>query len=255
MTTKPAVKSAERALAIVEFVADQGSVTFAEVLDGLSLPRSSVHGLLGTLVAAGWLERHDDRRYVLGLRCWEVGQLYGGHRELVDLARPIMDEARTELGETVQLARLDGTDNVYIAISHSPHPMRLASSVGARLPSHATGIGKALLALLQPDELRRRLGSAPLMQMTARTITDVGQLLSAVDEARHRGYATDDSEYLEGCVCVAVPLGRDPRTGGSPVALSVTVPTSRLQKPWPGAYLETLQAAATGIRAEAGLVT
>lgn len=59
-----------------------------------------------------------------------------------------MDALAHEVGETVQLARLDGLENVYIAISESPQPMRLASSIRLRLPSHVTGIGKVLLSQL-----------------------------------------------------------------------------------------------------------
>lgn len=248
------VKSAERALAVVGYVADHGPVTFVQVLSDLGLPRSSAHGLLATLVAAGWLERRDDRTYALGLRAWEIGQKYGGHRDLVDAARPVMDRVVGELGETVQLAQLDGLDNVYVAISHSPHPMRLASSVGVRLPAHATGIGKALLAQLPGGAVRELVEGRPLQRMTPRTVADPARLLDVVEQARDRGFALDDEEYLAGCRCVAVPVGRDPRRGGTPVALSVTMPTGRARAPWPGTYLEPLLAASARIRAEAGLV-
>src|SRR5690606_15513328 len=120
---------------------------------------------------------------------WEVGQAYSGHREIAELARPVMDRLRDATGETVQLARLDGIDNVYIALSESPSPMRLASRVGVRLPAHATGIGKALLSQLPPEEARSRLRGAELVRMTEHTITDPERLLDAIDGVRRDGYA------------------------------------------------------------------
>jgi DNA-binding IclR family transcriptional regulator len=238
------VKSADRALAVVEFVAGRGSAAFGEILVELGLPRSSAAGLLHTLVDSGWLQ-HDvgSRRYALGIRAWQVGQSYAGHRELADIARPVMDRLRDATGETVQLARLDGIDNVYIAISDSPSPMRLASRVGARLSAHATGIGKALLSLLPPAEAEARIRSAKLERLTDRTITDPDDLLAALERIRQDGFAIDDEEFVSGCRCVAVPL---PGVGGAEalVAMSITMPTSRTDATWPRSMVGPLRNAA-----------
>lgn len=247
------VKSAERAVLIIEHVAARGLTTFTEIVVALGLPRSSTHGLVHTLLSTSWLDRTADGGLTLGLRAWEVGQAYGGHRELVDVARPFMGRLSEELGETVQMALLDGAENVYIAISHSRHPIRLVSSVGVRLPAHATGIGKALLSLIPDHEIRRHIGSAPLAQMTPHTVTDPERVIALVDEARTSGFTRDDEEYVLGCVCVAVPLGLDVSRGGTPVALSITVPTGRVVQPWPGQYLVRLRQVAQEIRTEAGL--
>lgn len=248
------VKSAKRTLAVLELVSRHGQLGLTEVADQLGLPRSSAHGLLHTLAAAGWLHHTPHGGYRLGLRAWEVGQRYGGYRQLVDLARPAMDELAAETGETVQLARLDGTEHVYLAISHSRHPMRLASSVGARFPAHATGLGKALLTLLPEAERARRYRGRRLAAMTATTITDPARLLVAVVEAAEAGYARDEEEYLPGCLCLAAPVGTDPRGETGPVAVSVTVPTSRVPAGWPEALVPRLQALAGRIREEAGLL-
>src|SRR3954453_18391643 len=82
------VKSADRALAIVEFVADQGSVRFHDILTGLSLARSSAHGLLRTLVSSGWLLHDPETRiYSLGLRAWQDGQKYNGNSRFAETGR------------------------------------------------------------------------------------------------------------------------------------------------------------------------
>lgn len=242
-----AVKSADRALAIIEYVAQRGSARFQDILDEGELPRSSAHGLLRTLVSRGWLA-HDpfSRTYSLGLRAWHVGQRYAGHRDLANLAKPLMDALAEQVAETVQLARLDGIENVYIAISESPHPMRLASSVGMRLHAHATGIGKALLAQLDPDEARRRLSAVVLPQFTPHTVIDVEELMRVLEQVREQGYALDDEEYLPGTRCVAVPLLDDGK--GLIAALSVTAPSNRCGEDWPERPLERLLATARMVR-------
>lgn len=246
------VKSADRALAVVEFVATKGSVSFTEILSGLQLPRSSTHGLLNTLSQAGWLVHSpSSRQYSLGLRAWQVGQLYTGHQDLANIAKPVMDRLSETLGETVQLARLDGVENVYIAISRAPGSMRLGSSVGMRLLAHATGIGKALLSMLDPAEAESRLTSVALPRLTDRTVTEVGPLMDLIAQAKTRGYALDDEEYLSGCRCVAVPLTSE-GGGGITAALSVTMPSSRTDERWPTPALLPLITAAQEIRAELG---
>lgn len=249
----PTVKSADRALTVVEFVAGRGSASFTEILEGLGLPRSSVHGLLNTLCAAGWLDHNSaNKQYSLGLRAWQVGQLYTGHQTLANVAKPVMDRLSASLGETVQLALLDGVENVYIAISQAPGGMRLGSSVGMRLLAHATGIGKALLSMLDPGESRKRLESVALPRLTDKTVTDVEDLTALVAAAKTNGFALDDEEYLAGCRCVAVPLSSK-SGGGMYAALSVTMPTARTDADWPGSILRPLVAASQEIRALLGV--
>jgi DNA-binding IclR family transcriptional regulator len=157
-----------------------------------------------------------------------------------------MDRLCEKLGETIQLAQLDGIENVYIAISESRRPMRLASSVGMRLHAHATGIGKALLGMLEPDDARARLEAVTLPKLTEHTTTDVDELMEVVTASRDRGYALDDEEYISGCRCVAVPIFVT--ASGAPTAMSVTMPTSQTTSTWPESLVEPLQRAADEIR-------
>jgi DNA-binding IclR family transcriptional regulator len=245
------VKSAERALAVIDLVGDRGGATFAEIVDALELPRSSAHGLLATLVEAGWLEL-SERRYRLGLHVWQLGQGYDGHRLLLETAKPHMDRLVQITGETVQLARLDGVENVYIGISLSPNPMRMASTVGMRLHAHATGIGKALLSVLDEADARARLESVVLPELTPRTVTDVPELMRTIARARDLGFAIDDEEFVAGCRCVAVPLTAASETGIA-AAMSITMPTSRTSEGWQHALYAPLRDAAQAIRHELGL--
>lgn len=221
-----AVKSADRVLTVLDLLAARGPSTFSAIVAALGLPNSSAHNLLQTMVRRDYLEFHPEARtYALGLRLWQVAQAYGGNRDLVTVARPLMQQIVEITGETVQLARLDGVENVYLAIAESPHPMKLVSAVGERLFAHATGLGKALLAALPDDEVRRLLAGVTLPAFTPYTITDVDDLVRSLAEIRHRGYATDEEEYVIGCRCVAMAVRG--ASGEVLAAMSVSIPTPR----------------------------
>jgi DNA-binding IclR family transcriptional regulator len=242
---QPVVKSADRALAVLELLS-AGRRRLTDIAEQLAVPLSSAHGLLATLVHRGFAEfDSDSRTYGLGLKAWTVGQSYSGHRDITGLAVPLMERLAQETGETVQLAKLDGLENVYIAIAESPQPMKLVSAVGMRLPAYATGIGKALLAGLPEAELERRLRDVTLQRFTEYTIGEVPDLLAEIAEIRRRGYASDDQEYVIGCRCVAVSI-RD--HGGDVVAaMSVSAPTPRCGPGWTTATHEQLASAVASL--------
>jgi DNA-binding IclR family transcriptional regulator len=224
-----AVKSADRALAILEYLAREGQASFGAIVRDLGLPLSSAHQLLQTILSRGFIELDESTRlFSLGFRLWEVAQSYAMTDDLVSLAQPLMEQLTSITTETVQLARLEGVDNVYLAISESPHPMKLVSSVGKRLAAHATGLGKVLLAGLDADELDRRLSGITLARFTERTITDRTALLAELKRVRSRGFGYDNEEYVIGCRCVAAPV-RD-ASGQVVAAMSVSVPTPRFNQ-------------------------
>lgn len=220
------VKSALRALLVIEeLTKEPGGLTFVEIAERLSLPKSSTHALLQTMRERRHLRLDGDGRYRIGLRVWQAGQACSQAFDLARLATPFLRAARDELHETVQLAVLDGIENVYLAKEDPDRLLVLRSRVGARLPAYATGLGKALLAGLSDEEVLGRLGDEPMQRFTASTLSQPAALLSALEEARRQGYSTDHGEYTEGVVCVAVPV----RSSGGQVAaaISVSAPTIR----------------------------
>jgi IclR family acetate operon transcriptional repressor len=221
------VKSADRTLAILDLLtAHPDGLTLIEVHRLLGIPRSSAHSLLMTMAGRGFLEQEpDSRRFRVGIRLWQAGQSYVAAENLEKAALPYMEELRDDLNETVQLATLDGTDNVYVGKVDPDQQLLLASRVGGRLPAYATGIGKALLTQLDDEEIERRFAAVEFTRYTPNTIGSLAELLATIDEGRRRGYATDTSEYTPGVCCVAAPI---PRIRARPqAAISVSVPEVR----------------------------
>jgi DNA-binding IclR family transcriptional regulator len=247
-----AVKSAQRALQILELLTTvEHPATFTEISDRLELPRSSLSGLLSTMTDAGWLtlDQHT-RAYRLGIRVMEAGNSYLRSVDLPTRAAPIMRTVRDQMDETVQLAVLDGRFNVYIAKLEGHQALRLASEVGRRLPAHATGLGKVMLAHLSETDLRSRFHDVTLEVYTKHTLSSFSALMKELARIRSVGFGVDNEEYSVGVRCVAAPV-RD-HTGAVVTAISVSVPLIRFDRERRARARELIIVAAAQLSAELG---
>lgn len=203
-------------------LAERGGVParLTDLADQLGAPRSSVHALLRTLSASGWVRTDaTGTLYVLGLRSLLVGTSILDSDPYLRAARPALTSLRDELGETVHLARLDGDRVVYLTTQESGREPRRIARVGRWLPVHTTSLGKALLAA------RGEVPSGALGRLTDRTITTVEDLRVDLERTRERGYGIDAEENTVGLRCLGVALRyTDPVVD----AISCSVPVGRL---------------------------
>jgi IclR family acetate operon transcriptional repressor len=141
-------------------------------------------------------------------------------------ARPVVSQLVDEVGETANMAVLEGDEAVYVAQVPSKHSMRMFTEVGRRVQPHCTGVGKALLSQLPDDRVREILRRTGMAAQTPHTFTDQDALLSELHRIREQGYALDDEEQEIGVRCVAVPLKGAPAL----TALSVSGPSARMTR-------------------------
>lgn len=217
------VRSIERAFDLLEHLADAGGrLALTELAEVSGLPMPTIYRLMRTLVNRGYVRQEPSKRYALGPRLMHLGETAG--RLLGSWAQPSLVELVDEVGETANMAVLEGDEVVYVAQVPSRHSMRMFTEVGRRVNLHCTGVGKALLAQLPEAEAREIIGRTGLPARTPHTITDPAVLLEELERIRQRGYALDDEEQEIGVRCVAVPLSGTP----TPAAISISGPQSRL---------------------------
>lgn len=221
------VKSAERVVRVLELLAETPSgLGFSDICSRMSLPKSSAHALLTTLVHADFLRLDpSSRRYFVGVRAFEVGQAFVDGLDVAREAIRHLEVLRDEVNETAQLAILDNVENVYVAKVEAAHHLKLASEVGRRIPAHATALGKVLLSGLTDDEVASRYAGLTLEEFTERTITNVPELIQQLAQVRLAGFALDEGEHTPGVYCTAVPI-RDHRDQVV-AAMSISVPVVR----------------------------
>ncbi|QGN34952.1 IclR family transcriptional regulator [Microlunatus sp. Gsoil 973] len=218
------VQSVERAFYLLELLADNGDLSLTELSASIELPAPTTHRFLKTLVSLGYVRQLSNRRYGLGLGLVRLAGRVDA--QFGPIAKPHLDTLAKEIGESANLAVLDGDRVVYIAQSPSPHPMRMFTEVGHRAHTHSTGVGKAILAQLPDDQVARIVQRAGLPPATDRTITDAGKLRSELNRIRRAGYATDNGEQENGVCCYAVAVPDVPIS----MAISVSGPAFRMTK-------------------------
>jgi IclR family transcriptional regulator, acetate operon repressor len=217
------VQSLQRAFDLLDDLADAGGrATLSELTAASGLPAATIHRLLATLVELGHVRRESGRRYALGPRLVRLGDAAG--RVLGDGVRPVLADLVARTGESANLAGLDGASAVYLAQVPSPHPMRMFTEVGAHVPLHCTGVGKALLSTVESTLVRQLMERAGMPSRTPSTIVDVVTLDRELRVGIERGWHIDEGEQEVGVRCIAVPVPDAP----TPCAVSVSGPAARL---------------------------
>lgn len=182
------------------FSHDQRVLTLSQIARLSGLPKSTTFRILSMLVEAEAVERTDSG-YSIGLTMFSVGSLSAEAR-LRDLAMPHLQRLRRMTRQTVHLAILSDTDVVYLEKLPSLASPGTPAIVGARLPAHRTGVGKALLAFSAETPRADAEGSGAARRQRTRSY----DLELCLDEVRRTGVAWDHQEAAKGLSCVAVPV-------------------------------------------------
>jgi IclR family transcriptional regulator, KDG regulon repressor len=202
------VQSVDRALDILEaFNYQQEEFGVTELSHKLGLHKNNVFRLLATLEYGGYIEQ--DKRtgnYRLGIKTFEVANIFLYHLGLPRQARPILEELVNRCDETAYLAILDGTEVVYVLMHETSQTVRIVPRLGHRLPAYCTASGKIQLAYESRDHLTQIFEGRPLKKHTTNTIDNFEKLLTHLREVVRLGYAVDDQELEEGIRCVAAPV-------------------------------------------------
>jgi DNA-binding IclR family transcriptional regulator len=209
-STAPAV---DRALLILQSVSRSptGRMTLSELARHCGAPKSSVLNVCTALVAGRVLQRTDGT-YSLDVGVLDLGAAYFRTHTSVEQFLAACERSETLRDQTVQLARLDGTDIVYLARHQGTAPFRMMTDVGSRLPAHTTALGKAMLATLPPD-------AAPSTPIP----------VAELELTRSRGFATESGEAFEGFACVASAFDSFREEPG-PFGVSVTMTEGQFER-------------------------
>lgn len=236
-TTSPRIKPApdprlsrslEYGIVILEsFSRDRQALGIAEMADIVGISRSTTHRYAITLVALGYLEQDDERKYRLSAQAGDPGgAVIGAVRRAVP-ARIALEELREEIGYTVSMGALDGARVIYVhrLLSHrlGQYAIDMDLGVGAHIPVYCTAMGKVLLASISDAERRALLDGLDLIPQGPHSIMVKSKLRAQLDHISTREAVVSDEELFAGARSIAVLVPRP--ASEHPLALEVTVPS------------------------------
>lgn len=227
------VQTIERVSKILDLVAHSSQgISVGNLSDSLQLPKGTVHRLLLSLAYCGYITQDTKtKKYLLGLKLLELGNLIINQLDLRKLAEPLLKDLVESTKETVHMVIVDNNEVVYIdkiETEQSTGGLKMSSMVGSRNPAHCSAVGKVLLSYFSDEEIDNLVQEKGLTRKTSHTIIDPLQLKEQLPIIRSQGYAIDDEENEIGIRCVAAPIFND--KGKAVSAISLSGPAFRVTK-------------------------
>ena len=226
-SARASVQSLDRALQLLDIIADADGLSLADVAKKSDLAPSTVHRILGTLENHGHVRVDPDTgHWLIGVAAFRVGSAFLRSRNLVAMSRAGMRQLMDATGETVNLGIEEDGDVVFVAQIESHAPIRAFFRPGRRTAIHASGIGKALLATMPDEQVAEIFATKKPAAFTPKTITGHKAMQAELATSRARGWALDDEEQTPGMRCVAAPIFNE--RGETIAAISISGPTVRM---------------------------
>jgi DNA-binding IclR family transcriptional regulator len=195
----------------------------SDIAREIGISRSSAFRLVQTLQSLGYLERDEDTKsYRLGSRVLALGYSFLASKDVVELARPVLEQLRDATGCSTHIGILEGNEVVYIGRVPSLQPVATNIKLGSRLPAYATTMGRMLLAYRAEADVKRLYGRTKLRPFSPRTPANYDELRTQLETDRARGYAISHSNFEAGIASVAAPIFGT--TGSVVAAVNVSGP-------------------------------
>lgn len=230
MEQKNPIQVAGRLFETLELLVDRGSIGLMDLSSELKLNKSTAHRVLNSLIYMGYAKQNEtDGKYEPTFKIVDMANRIMSKVDVVRLVRPYLRKLMEATGETVHFVERDGQDAVYIDKVECFHNgIQMVSRIGSRIPLYCSGVGKAMVAQMDPWEAEEIWNSSRIEKLTPCTITDFEQFQKELQDIRGRGYALDNEENEVGVRCIACSL-KD-AMGKARYAFSISAPVSRMDQ-------------------------
>lgn len=238
-----------KAFTILEAIASaRQAMTMSELVRVCGLTKPTAHRITTALIEMGYVEKEPLKRGLI-----EGPKLISLALTTLSAAAPrnrrhaILRSVSEKTGETCNFGILAGSEVIYLDRVEAKWPLALRYEAGSRVPAHCTAIGKLLLALLPPPERAAAIASMPLTPLTSRSITDPAKLSEALERINRTRIGIDDQEFIDGVVCVSVPVVT--KSGQVVGGIAVSAPEARISLQDILSFVPAMHEAATRLSA------
>jgi DNA-binding IclR family transcriptional regulator len=241
------IQSVNRALGILSLFGSTGTfLGISEIAAAMKMNKGTVWGLVTTLEQDRFLRQDPEtHKYTVGPRLFELGMVYAGSLEINAHSSRQVQQLANRTGLNARVGVFEGgmilTTLMALPKSHDS----LSHQIGPRIPAYCSGLGKAILAYLPPDELTEYLQATNLVRHTPHTIVDQKLLLQDLEETRERGYSINREEMISGVAALGTPVFSHKRRLAG--AISVSHSSKILLGDRRGAFVQELLSTASEI--------
>lgn len=221
------ISVSERALSVLDFVAQSGRAGLMDVASALNLPKATASRMCSNLEAQRWLSRDvNDRSFEPGPRLLKLALAALKADPRRELRHRILSELVDEIDETCNLTVLDGLKVQYLDRVETHWPLRTQFEAGSHVPLHATASGKMYIAMMTPAKRATVLAHSSFTKFTEHTLTSRDELEAACEKIRADGYSFERDEFMLGLIGMAVPILDD--KGECRATMALHAPTARM---------------------------
>ncbi|MGD1821870.1 MAG: IclR family transcriptional regulator [Pleomorphochaeta sp.] len=203
------VTAVERTMLILETIANNNKIILSDIAKKTKIHKSTVFRFLNTLEDLGYIAKDPkDEQYFITTKMNNFHSNSSLEGILLSEGVNLVETIAKHTQETVHLAKLDNNKLTYLHKIESTQTLRVstASHVSGEAPLYCTGLGKAMLAYLEEDEVNKIIKNIVYEKFTETTITDNETLLKELKQIREQGYSIDNEEHELGIMCVSAPI-------------------------------------------------
>jgi DNA-binding IclR family transcriptional regulator len=221
------VTAVERVLGIFEAFGTMGRpMSLTELAERVGAPKSSVHGIVSTLIQRGYLYSFSRPRALYPTRrLYDAAAELLRHDPLIERTTPLLERLRDTSTETVILGKRQGDAVIYLQVFEGLNAIRYSARPGEFKPLHSSAMGKALLGRLPSTELRSLLETLERPAVTTATIVDADVLVADIAESRKRGYSLTRGENVPDVWALAATI----TLGGETLGVTLAGPRHRIE--------------------------
>lgn len=201
-------RTISRAFQILEYIASQDAVTLKEIIDNVSMPKSSAFDIVHSLLELDLIEpnQYNDKKYELGIKAFALGQKYSQKRTFIEICSKHLMPLADELERTAFVGVRSGLDVIYVYKYMGTGAKLATCNVGSSHPTYATALGKSLLAYLDSDVQKSIIESINFVERTSNTIKTKEVLEATLKDTKKRGYSIDNKENEKMMICYGAPI-------------------------------------------------
>lgn len=225
-TDRKTIQAVDRTFHIIELIQTNNGVTLTDLTTEFGFSKSTIYYHLNTLMKYGYVTR-EDGEYRIGLRFLDPAVHAINRNPEYQIIKPKVKYLADETNERAQFITEENGVGIHVFSEIGENGVQSESRVGKTVYLHTTSAGKAMLASMPEDRINRIIKEYGLPKMTEQTITSRGELFSALEEIRERGYAVNRAERKEGLMAIGTSINDS--SGKTIGAISVTGPLRRME--------------------------